>query len=163
MPAPQLSSESEKAIAALLPLYPQARAALIPALFIVQKELGNIPDWSQARVAELLALPAPQVQEVVSFYPMFAKTKRGSCHLQVCRTLSCAMRGGRTLIHKIEEELKIHAGETTPDGKFSLQEMECLASCGTAPAMLVNERFEENLDWAKVKTIIDRVRQGGEP
>jgi len=158
-----LSSESEAAINALLPLYPQKRAALLPALFVVQKQLGCIPMEAQARVAELLAIPAPQVQEVVSFYPMYFEKKIGKCHLQVCRTLSCAMRGARTLIHKIEEELHIEPGETTADGLFSLQTMECLASCGTAPAMLVNERFEENLDWAKVKSIIDRVRQGGEP
>jgi NADH-quinone oxidoreductase E subunit len=158
-----LSSESEAAITALLPLYPEKRAALLPALFIAQKQLGCIPHEAQARIAELLELPPPQVQEVVSFYPMYFEKKIGKCHLQVCRTLSCAMRGGRTLIDKIEEELHIHPGDTTPDGLFSLQTMECLASCGSAPVMMVNERYEENLDWAKVKEVIDRVRQGGQP
>lgn len=158
-----LSPSTESAIKALMPLYPERRAALIPALFLAQKDAGELSDAVQDRVAALLDIPAPWVREVVTFYPMFHEHKVGKCHIGVCRTLSCAMRGSRTLVQKLEKELNIKAGETTPDGLFTLSTMECLASCGTAPMMMVNERYEENLDWTKVKAIVDRVRQGGAP
>lgn len=159
----KLSDATENAIKGLLPLYPENRAALIPALFLAQKEAGELNDAVQARVAALLDIPPPWVKEVVTFYPMFHQHQVGKCHIGVCRTLSCAMRGSRTLVKKLEEELQIKAGETTKDGLFTLSTMECLASCGTAPMMMVNERYEENLDWTKVKAIVDRVRSGGAP
>src|SRR5262245_55087291 len=144
-----IKPETEKAITALTARYPQKRAALIPALILVQNEVGYLPDEVQARVAELLSLPAPQVKEVVTFYPMLREHPVGKCRIEVCRTLSCALRGSRTIVKKLEHELGIHAGETTKDGLFTLGTMECLASCGSAPAMMVNDEYVENVDWKK--------------
>lgn len=158
-----IKPETEKAIIALTDRYPQKRAALIPALIMVQKEIGSLPDAVQARVAELLELPAPQVKEVVTFYPMLREHKVGKCHIEVCRTLSCAMRGSRTIVKKLEHELGIHSGETTKDGLFTVGTMECLASCGSAPAMMVNGEYVENVDWKTCETIIARVRKGEKP
>jgi NADH-quinone oxidoreductase subunit E len=158
-----IKPETEKAITALTARYPQKRAALIPALLLVQEEVGYLPDEVQARVAELLSLPAPQVKEVVSFYPMLREHPVGKCHIEVCRTLSCAMRGSRTILHKLEEELHVHAGETTKDGMFTVGTVECIASCGSAPAMLVNGEYVENVDWKAVEGILARVRKGEKP
>jgi len=158
-----LSVETQNAIRELVTRYPERRAALIPALLLVQKEVGALPDEVQVKVAELLDLPPTQVREVVSFYPMMRTKPVGKCHIQVCRTLSCAMRGSRTLVKKLEEELHIHAGETTADGMFTVATIECLAGCGSAPAMLVNDEYVENADWAKMETILNQVRKGAKP
>lgn len=152
------SKQTEGAVLGLLPKYPQKRAALIPALHLIQKELGHVPDSAQEQLAKLLDIPPTWVKEVVSFYTMFSTQPVGKCHLSVCRTLSCAMRGGGTIIKKLEAELGIKVGETTQDGAFTLSSCECLALCGTAPAMLVNGDNVENLDWAKVKAVLERER-----
>jgi NADH-quinone oxidoreductase subunit E len=94
---------------------------------------------------------------------MFRTAPFGKCHIQVCRTLSSALRGSRTILRKLEEELGVPTGHTTADGLFTVTTAECLASCGTAPAMIVNDTFVENLDWPKVKAVIDRVRGGAQP
>jgi NADH-quinone oxidoreductase E subunit len=158
-----ISPQTEGAIKALTERYPEKRAALIPALFLVQKELGFLPDPAQQRVAELLGLTAPQVKEVASFYPMLRQKPVGKCHIEVCRTLSCAMRGSRTLVKKLETGLGVKTGETTKDGQFSLATAECLASCGSAPVVLVNGQYVENVDWAKMEAIISRVKKGDKP
>jgi NADH-quinone oxidoreductase subunit E len=158
-----IKPETEKAIAALTARYPQKRAALIPSLFLVQQELGYLPDEAQARVAELLDLPPTQVKEVVTFYPMLREQPVGKCHIEVCRTLSCAMRGSRTILKRLEDELHVHAGETTKDGLFTVGTIECLASCGSAPAMRVNGEYVENVDWKTVEGILSRVRKGDKP
>ena len=158
-----IKPETEKAIAALATRYPQKRAALIPALIMVQNEIGSLPDAIQARVAQLLDLPAPQVKEVVTFYPMLREHAIGKCHIEVGRTRSCAMRGSRTIVKKLEDELHVHAGETTKDGLFTVGTVECLASCGSAPAMLVNGDYVENVDWKIVEGILAKVRKGEKP
>ncbi len=158
-----IKPETEKAITALTARYPQKRAALIPALIMVQKEVGALSDAVQERIAELLELPPTQVKEVVTFYPMLREHAVGKCHIEVCRTLSCAMRGSRTIVKKLEQELHVHAGETTKDGLFTVGTIECLASCGSAPAMLVNGEYVENVDWKMVEGILNRVRKGEKP
>ncbi len=155
-----IKPETEKAITALSTRYPQKRAALIPALIMAQKEVGSLTDEVQLRIAQLLELPPTQVKEVVTFYPMLREHTVGKCHIEVCRTLSCAMRGSRVLVKKLEQELHVHAGETTKDGLFTVGTIECLASCGSAPAMLVNGEYVENVDWKTVEGILNRVRKG---
>lgn len=161
--AVSISPDTEQRIRELTKRYPEKRAALIPSLLLVQNEVGFLPDAIQLRVAELLELPPPQVKEVVTFYPMLREHPIGKCHIEVCRTLSCAMRGSRTIVKKLEKELGVHTGETTKDGLFTVGTIECLAGCGSAPAMLVNGEYVENVDWPKVEGILNRVRKGEKP
>ncbi len=158
-----ISQKTQDAIRELCTHYPDKRAALIPSLLLVQEEIGALPDEAQLEIAGLLALPPPQVREVVSFYPMLRTEPVGKCHIEVCRTLSCAMRGSRTILRKLEAELDVHAGSTTKDGLFTVSTVECIAGCGAAPAMLVNGQYVENVDWPKVEEILARVRKGEKP
>jgi NADH-quinone oxidoreductase subunit E len=158
-----ISQQTESAIRELATHYPERRAALIPALLMIQDEVGSLPDAIQARLAEILEIPPRWVKEVVTFYPMLREEPIGKCHIEVCRTLSCAMRGSRTLLKKLEHELGVKTGQTTKDGMFTLGTVECIASCGSAPAMLVNGEFVENCDWPKTEALINRVRKGDKP
>ncbi|GIW44004.1 MAG: hypothetical protein KatS3mg077_1286 [Candidatus Binatia bacterium] len=135
----QLLSDSVRAkILAEAANYPQARSALLAALHLAQAEHGWISPPLVREIAELLGLLPIQVQEVVSFYPMFHSRPKGRCHIQVCTNIACAAAGARKLVRQIEDALGIRAGETTADGAFSLAEVECLGSCGTAPVVQVN-------------------------
>jgi len=152
------SQPTEDAIKALMSHYPERRGALIPSLYLVQKELGYLPEPAQMRVAELLQIAPAQVKEVVTFYPMLHDKPQGKHPISVCRTLSCAMRGGRTLVKKLEKHLDIHCGESTKDGLFSLDTAECLGSCGTAPMMMIGDKYYENLDWVLVLKILEDLK-----
>lgn len=118
--------------------YPQPRSALLAALHLAQEEHGWISPQIVREIAELLGLLPIQVQEVVSFYPMFHSRPKGKCHIQVCTNIACALAGARRLVRQVEETLGIQPGEVTRDGRFSLAEVECLGSCGTAPVIQVN-------------------------
>ena len=144
----KLSDACRARIVALRKDYPQSRAALLPALHLAQAEYGYLPRPIVDEIAELLDLLPIQVQEVVSFYPMFQNSKVGRCHIQVCANIACALGGARKLVRQIESKLGIRPGEVTPDGRFSLAEVECLGSCGTAPVIqLNNQPFIERVTW----------------
>ena len=136
-------------------------SALIPVLREVQNEFGWLSVESMEEVAEALDIPASSVQNVASFYTMFFTEPVGSRVMWLCRTLSCALRGAEDLEHHLCERLGVKTGETTADGKITLLEAECLASCGTAPAMLVDDTLYENLTEAEVDRIVDELRKGG--
>src|SRR5208337_3801868 len=111
--------------------YPSALAAVLPALHIAQKQLGHIPAQAQAEIASTLDVPPTRVAEVVSFYTMFSSVPVGRHVVRICRNLSCQLRGAATLIERAEKILGVRCGETTADGRISLEHEECLASCGT--------------------------------
>jgi len=136
----KLSEECRARIVTLRQDFPQPRAALMSALHLAQAEYGYLPREVADEVAALLDLLPVQVQEVVSFYPLFNATKVGRYHIQVCRNIACALGGARKLIRQFESLLGIKSGEVTPDGRFSLAEVECLGSCGTAPVIQVNNQ-----------------------
>lgn len=141
-------------IDALFERYPQRRGALLPALFLVQQELGYV-DADQAReVAELFELAPVEVWEVLTFYNMFYTRPQGRHHVYVCTNLPCSLRGSRSMLKAIEGELGIHAGETTRDGRITLGHEECLGSCGTAPMMRVDGVYHEGLDLESARRII---------
>jgi NADH-quinone oxidoreductase subunit F len=133
-----LSAECRARILAERQHYPQSRAALLPALHMAQAEYGYLPRAIVEEIAQLLDLLPIQVQEVVSFYPMFHEHSVGRCHIQVCTNIACALAGARQLVRQVESSLGIRSGEVTADGKFSLEEVQCLGSCGTAPVVQVN-------------------------
>ena len=133
-----LSAECREKILKLRQNYPQSRAAVLPALHLAQAEVGYLPRPVVDEVAELLDVLPIQVQEVVSFYPMFHAEKVGRCHIQVCTNIACALAGARKLVRQLQSALDIREGEVTADGKFSVAEVQCLGSCGTAPVVQVN-------------------------
>ncbi|MEZ0373940.1 MAG: NAD(P)H-dependent oxidoreductase subunit E, partial [Candidatus Sericytochromatia bacterium] len=110
-------------------------------------------------IAKLLEIPVTHVYSVIGFYSMYHTKPIGKHHIQVCHTLSCELRGAETIIAAIENNLGIKAGQTTPDGLFTLTRVECLASCGTAPMCQINREFHENLSEADINRILDTLRQ----
>lgn len=142
--------------------YPEGRqkSALIPVLHMAQEELGgclsaDVMDY----VAGLLGLQPIEVYEVATFYSMFYLDETGKYVIEVCRTGPCAISGGEEIMTHLRESLDIRPGETTPDGLFTLKEVECLGSCGTAPVMQINTEFYEKLTPAKVDRILEEMRE----
>lgn len=134
---------------------PETEAALLPTLWIAQEEFGYLSVEVMAYVASLLNLPPSKVYSVASFYTMYKKEPTGKYHIQVCRTLSCKLRGAEEVSKMICDRLGVKLGDTTPDNKYTVVEVECLGSCGTAPMMQINNDYHENLTRSKVNQIID--------
>lgn len=149
------TKENKAEIADILTRYPTKKAALLPVLHVAQKEFGWISPEVMEMVAQELDISTAHVYGVVTFYTMYNRQPVGKYHLQVCRTLSCAMMGSDKITSHIKKKLGIEIGETTPDKRFTLVEVECLASCGTAPAMAINEKYFENLTEAEIDKILD--------
>ena len=133
----QFSEQAEAEFQELLSRYPNTLAAMLPALFLAQREFGWVSVEVMDYVAQRLEVPPTRVLNAATFYTMYNKTPVGKCHIQVCTTLSCALRGGYELLDHLEETLGIRVGETSGDGNYTLSEVECLASCGTAPMFQV--------------------------
>ncbi|MDP3937349.1 MAG: NADH-quinone oxidoreductase subunit NuoE [Deltaproteobacteria bacterium] len=150
-----LNEAARKEILECTKRYPEKRAALLPALHVLQRDHGWIPQEGMKEVAELLGLKPAEVLEVVTFYTMFNQKQVGRHHIQVCRNISCALRGARRITRHISGKLGIQTGETTPDGQFTLSEVECLGSCGTAPMLMLNDDYHENLTEPRVDEILD--------
>ena len=153
-----LSAEQERELGKILARYPNKMAATIPVLHLCQSANENgVSDDVIQFVADKLEVGTAHVKGVVTFYTLFNQSKPGKHQVWVCRTLSCALRGSEGLLHHCEKRLKIHAGETTPDGKVTLRTAECLASCGTAPMMQVDKTYHENLTTQRVDEILDEL------
>lgn len=135
------------------------QSALIPVLREVQDNFGWLSPQSIEEVAVMLDLPPTGVQNVATFYTMFFTEPAGKHIVWVCRTLSCALKGAEHIEHHLCERLNLNTGDTTEDGSITLMEAECLASCGTAPAMLVDDTLYENLTREKVDNIIDSLKK----
>jgi NADH-quinone oxidoreductase E subunit len=156
--APRFSEATLAEYRAILARYPERRAALMPTLWLAQRDFGWLSEPVMAYVADLMGLPLAWVTSVASFYTMYWKVPPGRWHLQVCRNLSCALRGATGVQRAIEDRLGIRSGGKTTDGRFSLEEVECLASCGTAPVLQVNNaEYHENLDVPRVLALIERL------
>lgn len=136
------------------------QSALIPILHEVQDELGHISNESMEEIAIILNLSPACVQNVVTFYTMYFSEPKGKHVIWLCRTLSCALRGAEHVEHYIGDKLNIKTGQTTPDGKITFMEAECLAACGTAPVMLVDDDLHENLTKNKVDSILESLKRG---
>ena len=155
-----VAPETDRRIDALLDRYPKRSSALLPALHLVQEEKGWISGESMAYVAAKIGVSPAFVEGVVSFYTMYHRKPVGTHHIQVCRTLSCMLRGGRDVMNRLRERLGIEPGQVTPDGRFSLEWVECLGACDTAPCGQVNDEDVPLLDPAKAETLLDTLRRG---
>ncbi len=150
-----LSAATLQKIDALIAKYPVRRSALIPSLHLAQEEKGYVTPDVVREVADIFALTPNEVYEVVSFYTMLFKAPVGKYVLQVCTNISCLLCNSDGIMAHLQKRLGIKPGETTPDNRFTLLEVECLASCGTAPVVQINEDYHENLTPEKVDRILD--------
>jgi NADH-quinone oxidoreductase subunit E len=150
----EFSENAKKEIAAKIDQLPDRRSALIPALYIAQREFRHISPEVMEYLAAELSLPVSEVRGVATFYTMFNKEPVGKYHIQVCQNLTCSLLGAEPLISHLEKKLGIVCGQTTPDGKFTISRVECLGSCGTAPVMQINDDYYENLTAEKIDEIL---------
>ncbi|MFN2426892.1 MAG: NADH-quinone oxidoreductase subunit NuoE [Candidatus Binatia bacterium] len=143
---------------AILARYPERRAALMPVLWLVQREFGWISPSAQRYVADLMELPQAWVEGVVSFYTMYWRRPMGRSHIAICTNLSCYLRGAEHIYDAVCKRTGIQAGEVSADGKFSIERAECLGSCDTAPMLqLNNDRYVENLTVESVLALVDKL------
>ena len=157
-PAPRFSPTALDEYRTILTRYPERRAALMPALWLAQREFGWLSVPVLDYVADLMELPVAWVTSVASFYTMYWKEPKGRWHLQLCRNLPCQLRGAGAIQSAIEETLGIRDGQVTSDGRFSFEEVECLASCGTAPVLQIkNADYHEGLDVERALALIERL------
>ena len=155
---PRFSAATLAQYREILARYPQRRAALMPTLWLAQREFGWLSLPVMEYVAELMELPIAWVTSTASFYTMYWKEPKGRWHIQLCRNLPCALRGAREIQQAVEGRLCIRDGQRTEDGRFSLEEVECLASCGTAPVLqLNNAEYHENLTVEQTLALLDRL------
>ena len=138
--------------------YPTAKALTLHVLWMAQEQFGWISPETMKYVADVLNLPVTHIYGVVSFYTMFNTKPVGKYHLQICTNISCQLLGAEKLTNHICGRLNINMGETTPDKKFTLSEVECLGSCGTAPMMQVNDEYYENLTHDNVDKLLSELK-----
>jgi NADH-quinone oxidoreductase subunit E len=153
-----LSKQTIEAINDLCKKYPTRLAAMLPALHLVQKQLGYVSNDAELDVAETLDVPPTRVREVVTFYTMFYDKPVGRNVVKVCRNLACEARGALKIIAHAEKVLGIKCGETTADGRVTLEHEECLAACGTAPMLWWNDNFVENLNEEKLEKFLAELK-----
>jgi NADH-quinone oxidoreductase subunit E len=160
----EIPSELETRIDEVITHYPVSkRSATLPLLHLLQEHMGYIPEEAIVWVAEKLELQPINVLEVVTFYPMFRQEPAGKTHIRVCRTLSCAMAGGYRLLDTFCRHAQIdktHGGDghilKSADGKYSIEFVECLASCGTGPVCMINDDFYEAVAQEEVPQLLER-------
>jgi NADH-quinone oxidoreductase E subunit len=154
----KLSPQSMQRVREVMAHYPNKQAALLPILHIVQEEKGYIPEEMEPDIAEIVELPVVIIREVLSFYTLFNRQPVGKYHVQMCRTISCTLCGHRDMLKYMKEKLGVDIGETTPDGKYTLSVVECLAACETAPVMQVNEKYYGNLTPQRIDEILANLK-----
>ena len=138
--------------------YPVKRSAVLPLLHLIQEDVGYISDESLEWVAPKLELQPINVYEVVTFYPMFRQKPIGRRHVKVCRTLSCALMGGYKVCDEFEKEFGVELDEVSADGEVTIEFVECLASCGTAPVVLIDDDLHEKVDTAKARALAAKIK-----
>ena len=156
-----LREQHQAEIDGILARYPVKRSALLPLLYLAQREEGYVTEAAMREIAGILHLTPPQVYETVTFYTMLNLKPVGKFHIQVCKSLMCALVGSDTLNGWLGKKLGIKPGETTTDGLFTLSAVECLAACGTGPMMQINDDYYEQLTEEKVDRILADLKQTG--
>ena len=149
------SPEVEAEIDRHLAKYPVMRSAILPLMFIVQRERGYLDPPGVAYLAKRLALRITDIWEVATFYSMIQTEPVGKYHIQICKTLSCKILGEPRITEHVCKKLGIRPGETTADGRFTVSLVECLGSCGTAPMLQIGFDYHENLTPEKVDQLLD--------
>lgn len=153
-----LKPETLRKIDDVITHYPVKRSGTLPLLHLIQEDVGYISDEAIEWIAQRLEIQPINVYEVVTFYPMFRRHPIGRRHVRVCRTLSCALMGGYKVCDQFKKEFNTELNAISPDGEVTVEFVECLASCGTAPVAMVDDELYENLDEAKVKQLSAQIR-----
>lgn len=151
----EFSAQTMEKFKTTLAKYPQKEAALLPTLWLAQEEFEWLSNEVMLYIAKLLDIPPSKVYSVASFYTMYKKEPTGKYLIQVCRTLSCQLRGAEEVTKCISNRLGIGLEETSADNKYTLIEVECLGSCGSAPMIQINNDYHENLTKSKINKILD--------
>ena len=154
----QFSEQELQTIEKLKSRYLKPDSVILEVLYLLQEKYGYITREGMKYAADLLGISEEHVLGVVTFYTMFNTNPVGKYHLQVCTNVSCMLKGAYELLKKLESELNIKKGETTSDGLFTISEVECLGSCGTAPVIQVNQDYYENLNEEKLLQLINELR-----
>lgn len=152
------TQENLEKIERVVAKYPEKQAAVMPLLYIAQEQNGFVSVDAMQEIARILEMDETDVLGVVTFYSMYHQKQMGKYHIQVCTNVSCMLRGGYEIYDAVQKKLGLKNGEVTEDHKFSLEEVECMGSCGTAPMIAVNEDFFENLSKEKALEIIDSLK-----
>jgi NADH-quinone oxidoreductase subunit E len=155
----RFSDQLEQRFATMVTHYPTKRSALVPMLLYIQDELGALTDEAIHEIAERVELSDLEVRNVISYYSMLRTHPIGKYNLQVCTNVSCLLRGGDKILEHCKKKLGIGNKESTPDGLFHLEEVECIGACSWAPAMMLNYEFQENLTPEKIDELIDGIRK----
>ncbi|MHB1935350.1 MAG: NADH-quinone oxidoreductase subunit NuoE family protein [Acidobacteriaceae bacterium] len=153
--SPELAARFDK----LVTLYPRRRSALIPMLLYAQDEIGYVSDAAIAEIAQRLELTVLDVRNVLTYYSMLRTRPIGKYNVQVCTNISCMLRGGQEILAHCKDRLGIGHKQTTPDGLFSLEEVECIGACSWAPAVQVNYDFHEELTPESMDALLDQYRR----
>jgi NADH-quinone oxidoreductase subunit E len=140
--------------------YPRRKSALIPLLHLAQEQDGHVTEDAMEHIAEMVGVTPAEVLGTASFYEMFKREPVGDYLLNVCTNISCMLAGGEELLAHLERRLNIRAGSTTPDGKFTLEDVECIAACTEAPCLQVNYRYFHRITNAQADELIDDLRAG---
>jgi len=151
-----ISEQAKQRMRELAARYPVARSAIMPSLYIAQQEEGYITQAGLEAVAETIGLTVDDVESVATFYTMYYQQPPGKKVIKICTSISCYLRNCDELVSHCEQRLGIKRGETTPDGNYTLMTAECLASCGTAPVLQVNNEFVENVTPEMLDALIDK-------
>lgn len=150
----QFDAERDAEFEFLVKRYPTRESMILPALWLTQEQEGWVPGEAIAYIADRIGTFASQVFEAATFYTMYHLHPVGRNHICICRTLSCWLRGKQEIVDYLAEEIGIRPGEISADGRFSLEEVECLGHCGSAPVVQVNGEFYENMDVEKLKQLL---------
>lgn len=154
-----LKPETLQRIDEVITHYPTKRSATLPLLHLIQEDIGYIPPEAHEWIAAKLEIQPVNVYDVVTFYPMFRQKPIGRRHIKVCRTLSCALRGGYQTCAEFEKQFGTRVGEVSADGEVTVEFVECLASCGTAPVVLIDDDLHENVDPAKARQLSEKIKK----
>ncbi|MDR3749344.1 MAG: NAD(P)H-dependent oxidoreductase subunit E [Acidobacteriota bacterium] len=155
----KFSDQLEQRFAAMVTHYPTKRSVLVPMLLYIQDELGALNDEAIHEIAERTELSELEVRNVISYYSMLRTHPIGKYNLQVCTNVSCLLRGGEEILEHCQKKLGVGNKQTTADGLFHMEEVECIGACSWAPALMLNYEFHENLTPQKIDELIDGIRK----
>lgn len=152
------SEAARREIDAIFAKYPDTKSATLPIIWLAVREFGWISPQVEVILGEVLKRPLNEIHSVVTFYTMFPQGPLGRHHIQICRNIACWLANAPDLMEHLVAKLGIHPGEVSPDGRFSLEEVECLAYCECAPALRIDGRYEGNLTREKIDRIVEEAR-----
>ncbi len=155
----RFSEQFEQRFAEMITHYPTKRSVLVPTLLYAQDEIGHLSDQAVQEIAQRLDLTELEVRNVISYYSMLTTKPRGKYNVQVCTNIACMLRGGEELYAHCRKKFGIGHKGTTPDGTFTLEEVECIGACSWAPAVQVNYDFHENLTVEKLDKVLDGLKK----